>query len=433
MRQEENTQEARARHETPQEGRSLATPQGVPWRETLLVVGATTWVQALTSAAMLMVPVLAPQIAADFGVPTGLVGMQVSLLYGVAMVTSLQAGSLAKRLGACRTSQLAMLLVAVGCALAMGGTPATLVVTTLLLGVAYGMTNPAAAQLLARYTPAHQRNLLYSIKQSGVPLGGVLAGSLGPSIAQQWGWQAAFGALAVAALLSGGLLQWRRRQWDSDRAPSAPLQGLGSLNVLYRHPPILWLGMTGFCLAAAQLSLLSFTVAFMVEELLITLVTAGVIMSVVHASGVFGRVGWGMLADRIGRSIPVLCGLAVVMLLLFLLVSRLGTTTPVWWVVLVLSAAGATAIGWNGVYLSEVARRSPHAEVGEATAAVLVLTYMGVLTGPALFSLIVGFGGSYSMGFLLPAVASLLALGCLRQATRSPSERQAQSADSRSP
>ena len=395
-------------------------------------MATTTWVQALTSAAMLLVPVLAPQIAADFGIPTGLVGIQVSLLYGIAMLVSLQAGSLARRWGACRASQVAMALVMVGCAVAMSGTPATLVVTTLLLGVAYGLTNPAAAQLLARYTPLRHRNLLYSIKQSGVPLGGVLSGSLAPSLAQVWSWHAAFLVIGVAALVTTLALQLRRHQWDSDRAPDTTLGGAGSLGVLYRRPPILWLGMAGFCLAAAQLSLLSFTVAFMVEELLITLITAGVIMSVVHASGVFGRVGWGMLADRLGKSVPVLCGLAVTMLVVFVGVSRLGPETPGWWVIVLLSIAGGTAIGWNGVYLSEVARRSPQAEVSEATAAVLVLTYMGVLTGPALFSVFVSLGGSYSIGFLLPAVASLLALYCLRCAVRVP-ETRTHSATSRSP
>ncbi|QOR37935.1 MFS transporter [Billgrantia diversa] len=396
---------------------TLDQPPASRW-EAWIVVATTTWVQALTSAAMLLVPVLAPQIAADFGIPTGLVGMQVSLLYGIAMLVSLQAGSLARRLGACRSSQVAMALVMLGCAMAGGGTPAALLLTTLLLGVAYGLTNPAAAQLLARYTPLRHRNLLYSIKQSGVPLGGVLSGSLAPSLAHAWSWHAAFLVLSLAALVTGLALQLRRRDWDRDRAPTTLLRGSGSLTVLYRRPQILWLGMAGFCLAAAQLSLLSFTVAFMVEELLITLVTAGVIMSVVHASGVFGRVGWGMLADRLGRSVPVLCGLAVAMLVLFVAVSLLGPDTPVWLVIALLSAAGGTAIGWNGVYLSEVARRSPKAEVSEATAAVLVLTYMGVLTGPALFSVIVSLGGSYSAGFLLPMLASLLALFCLRASSR---------------
>ncbi|HSP59313.1 MAG TPA: MFS transporter [Halomonas sp.] len=377
------------------------------------VLAATTWVQVLGSAGMLLVPTLAPQIAASFGMPTRLVGLQISVLYGVAMLSSLQAGAVARRMGACRTSQGVLLLVAAGCLIAVTGTPAALLVTTLLLGVAYGMTNPAAAQLLARFTPSERRNMVYSIKQTGVPLGGVLAGMVAPPLAEAWSWHAAFLALGVVALLTALVLQRRRGLWDSDRDPSARLQGLGSLAVLRRRRPIFWLGMAGFCLAAAQLSLLTFTVAFLVEELFMTLVMAGAVMSVIHVAGVLGRVGWGFLADRLGRSVTVLYGLAGSMVGLFSVTALLGAATPTWLVMALLIAAGATAIGWNGVYLAEVARRSPHLEVGEATAAVLVLTYMGVLTGPALFSLIVGLSGSYAIGFLLPAASSALAVVCL--------------------
>ena len=408
--------------------RSGQQPIGI-WSSTVLVVLITTWVQAVCSAAMLLVPTLAPQIAAAFDLPTGLVGLQVSLLYGVAMLASMQAGSLVRRTGACRSSQYAMGLVTVGCVIALLGSPAALVVTTLLLGAAYGLTNPAAAQLLARFTPHAHRNVVYSIKQTGVPLGGIMAGILAPPIAQAWNWQAAFVGLAVMSGLTALLLQRPRGLWDSDRDPSARMRGAGSLGVLVRRRPILWLGLTGFCLAAAQLSLLSFAVAFMVEELLISLVVAGLIISAMHAAGVVGRVTWGMLADRLGRSVTVLYGLAIAMVVLFSMVAMLGEASPVWLVVALLMAAGATAIGWNGVYLAEVARRSPQAEVGDATGAVLVLTYMGVLTGPALFSLIVGLTGSYGHTFLLPAVAAVMGMLCLTMCTRVSRREQAARSD----
>ncbi|PMR74350.1 MFS transporter [Billgrantia endophytica] len=402
----------------PQPSELETSPLRGQGEEGLAVLVAATWVQALCSAGMLLVPTLAPQIAAAFGLPTGLVGLQVSLLYGIAMLASLQAAVLARRVGACRASQLALSLVVVGCMVALAGTPMALFVTTMLLGVAYGMTNPAAAQLLARFTPPERRNLVYSIKQTGVPLGGILAGLAAPPLASLWNWQAVFLILGGATLLTALLLQIRRQRWDSDRDAAVRMQGVGSLTVLHRHRPLFWMGLAGFCLAAAQLSLLSFAVAFMVEELFITLVAAGVIISFMHAAGVLGRIGWGMLADRLGRSLPVLFGLSVAMAGLFVLISALGGVLPQWLAVLLLVMAGATAIGWNGVYLAEVARRSHPAEVGEATAAVLVLTYMGVLVGPALFSLIVGLSDSYALGFLLPAVAAMLAIVCLANCRR---------------
>jgi predicted MFS family arabinose efflux permease len=382
------------------------------------VLAATTWVQVLCSGAMLLVPTLAPQVAAAFGVATNLVGLQVSLLYGVAMLASLQSAVVARRLGGCRASQLAMALVLAGCALALLGTPLALVATTLLLGLAYGLTSPAAAELLTRFTPAERRNLVFSLKQTGVPLGGVLTGLLAPPLASYWSWHVAFLAVGVACLSLLLLLQCRRALWDEARQPTARIRGSGSLAVLRNQRPMRWLGAAGFCLSAAQLSLLSFAVTFMVEERLITLVAAGVIVSVVHVAGVAGRIGWGMLADCLGRSLPVLLGLALVIMAVFLALALFGVYLPTWMVVLLLVLAGATSVGWNGVYLAEVARRCLPGEVGEATAAVLVLTYMGVLVGPALFSLIVWVTGSYAIGFLLPAATGGLAVLCLQQYRR---------------
>lgn len=112
---------------------SSTHPMTADRREGPVVLLATTWVQVLCSAGMLLLPTLAPQVAAALGVPTGLVGLQVSLLYGVAMLASLQSAVVSRRLGGCRASQLAMVLVMFGCLLALVGTPLGLFATTLML------------------------------------------------------------------------------------------------------------------------------------------------------------------------------------------------------------------------------------------------------------------------------------------------------------
>jgi MFS family permease len=77
--------------------------------------------------------------------------------------------------------------------------------------------------------------------------------------------------------------------------------------------------------------------------------------------------------------------------------------------------AGVVAAGWNGVYISEIARVMPSADVGRATGGVSAFTFLGVVIGPAAFTTIVGFSGSYSIAFLVvgtiaigPAVILLL-------------------------
>ena len=47
------------------------------------------------------------------------------------------------------------------------------------------------------------------------------------------------------------------------------------------------------------------------------------------------------------------------------------------------AAFGGTAIGWNGVYLAEVAREAPAGKTVEATGGALFFTFFGVLITPA--------------------------------------------------
>lgn len=69
---------------------------------------------------------------------------------------------------------------------------------------------------------------------------------------------------------------------------------------------------------------------------------------------------------------------------------------------------GASAIGWNGVYLAEVARRAPAGAVGAATAAALFITFGGVLAGPPIFAFMVKTGMSYGAAFIAVAAPALL-------------------------
>ncbi len=382
-------------------------------REQIVVLAATTLAQALCSAAMLLVPTLAPQLAQNLDLPIALIGVQMSLLYGVAMLVSAQAGTWVQQVGGCRITQYSMLLVVVGCALIARSSVSLLILGTVALGFAYGLTNPAAAHLLTRFTPARRRNLVFSIKQTGVPLGGVIAGVCAPPLAYWFGWQFAFVGLATIAAAIGLALQPRRAGWDDDRRSHHRRSGLASMQILRKSRATLWLGLMGCCLAAGQLSFLTYLVTMMVEELLITLMVAGVIMSAVHVAGVVGRIAWGAIADRVGSSLGVLAGLVCVMTILFLAVATIESSSPRWFLLLVFVGLGSTVVGWNGVYLAAVAQRSAHANVSDATGAVLVLTYLGVLVGPSLFALVFSLTGSFAATFILPACFSVLALACL--------------------
>lgn len=386
-----------------------------------LVLSATTTVQALLTLACLALPAVAPAVAASLGIDPSLIGLQVSIVYGGAMLTSLAGGTIVRRLGACRTSQTALLFAAAGSALATVPAVPAIAVAAVLIGLGYGLTNPAGSHLLASTGAQKNRNLIFSIRQTGVPLGGLVAGLMAPAIAVAWGWQAAVATVAVLALTVAAALQPMRSRWDADRDPLTrlrhnPLNGVG---LVWRRPPLRWLSLAAFCFSIVQLCLSTFLVTMLVADVGLALVQAGAILSAVQVSGVVGRLLWGFVADRVGNGMTVLMGLAVAMAAAAALTGQLAPDWPSPAIVGVLLLFGVTAIGWNGVYLAEVARMTPIEQVGRVTGASLFFTFGGVLLGPTSFTAVYSGIGSYTTTYGLLGVLALVGLGLALLARRS--------------
>jgi MFS family permease len=99
----------------------------------------------------------------------------------------------------------------------------------------------------------------------------------------------------------------------------------------------------------------------------------------------------------------------VLTLLVQALVSMSTVTVPVFMAVLIVCALfGAVAIGWNGVYLAEVARVAKPEFAGMVTGGSLFFTFAGILIGLPAFSLLVEKSGSYPLGFGIIAVATFV-------------------------
>jgi len=79
----------------------------------------------------------------------------------------------------------------------------------------------------------------------------------------------------------------------------------------------------------------------------------------------------------------------------------------------VIAALGATAIGWNGVYLAETARVAPAGQAGLATGGCLFFTYVGVVCCPFLFGLLQRASGSYALCFAAAAAAYAMVAAAL--------------------
>lgn len=403
---------------TPDAGRSE------PLRATVLaVVAATTIAQVASVMGFAIFPVIAPRLAPDLGVPASMVGYQLSIAYGVAMLATLYSSGVIPRFGACRVTQAGLALCALGMLLAMTASITAIIAASVLLGIGMSVMTPASTHLLFRFSPAKNRNLIFSIKQTGVPLGWLVIALTAPGITFAFGWRWALGMVMIIAVVTLVALQRVREQWDDDRkADTGRGQSLfAGVVVLWRAPTLRWLGIATFFYAFVQLCLASFLVLMLVEDLEYTLVAAGLLLSVMQCSGVIGRIVWGWITDRSGDGLAMLFGLNVLMLVCCVLIAFVSPRWPVLAIVVLCIAFGASAIGWNGIYLAEIARRSPRGMVSVATGGAMVWNFGGILVGPATFATAYKWIGSYTATFgwlTLIAALGLLFITLARKSER---------------
>ena len=376
------------------------------------VVLSTTLVLAFSAVVTLTPAALAPLLASSLGLPSTLIGLQVSLVFIGGMAMSLVGGSLSRQLGACRTSQFALLLLGLGAVIAAFPSPWTFALASLLMGLGYGAVNPAGSALLSRYTPPGRHGLLFSIKQSGTPVGGMIAGFSAPPLAALIGWQGTLLLLGVIALVGMAMLEPYRETWDRDRVGGGPWlrDPLADLRLVWQHRALRYLSLAGMGFSCVQMTLSAFTVTLLVEDVRLALVTAGMIMAGVQFSGCAGRVLWGWIGDRLGNGRAVLVGVGLANIACALFTATIGADWPSAAVAALLCVFGLVAVGWNGIYTSEVARQAPPGQVGAASGGALVFNFAGVVVGlPALTALNVVIE-SYATVFLLAAGIAAAAL-----------------------
>ena len=391
-----------------------AAPGPRPGAVRTLVV--TTAIQAMTSMAIITVPAMAPVVAQALGVSAALVGPYVALVYLAASLASLLGGPLVRRVGAIRASQIGLLLCVTGLALCATGWLPAFALGALVMGIGYGPINPASSHLLAVTTPAHRMSVMFSLKQTGVPLGGMLAGAFVPGLALAWGWRASLAMVALACLACVALAQPLRAPLDADRRRDQRI-ALGALleplRMVVSQRPLLVLAICSFLFSAVQVSTTSYLVTFLHSTVGISLLAAGAALAVSQVAGAIARVAWGALADRRLGPRGTLILLATLMTGSCLLVASIQ---PDWSVVtqwLAVGLLGATVIGWNGVYMATVARQAPPGQASVATGGALMFTFFGVVCGAPAFGALAGASGSYRVAFVALAVPAALALGLL--------------------
>ena len=151
------------------------------------------------------------------------------------------------------------------------------------------------------------------------------------------------------------------------------------------------------------------------QEVGVSVIVAGYLLAVLQLGGITGRIGWGMLSDRLGRRAPamVICGILTILVCFSMAFVR--GAVPVLLVGALAFLLGLAAMGWNALYLTLVSDQVPVRSAATAIGAGLTISFSGMFIVTPIFGFIADRAGSYEISWLALAgwavVGTLLGLG----------------------
>jgi len=365
-----------------------------PWLTALLL---TSFIQMAGSFMSQCMPVIAPLLTEAMGVPKERIGVLTALVSFGSVVFLALGTPLVVRFGPVRAIQASVVCGAASLSLVHFGQWEVVAVAAWLLGLSYGPVPPGTTRILGATAPAKHRGLIFSTKQAAAQAGGVLAGVVLAPIAASYGWHVALATSAGVGFLAGITAFLARSQVGLGRDPSRALFKAENLRapfaVIAADPQLIALTVLTTAFAVAQGCLFSFCVTFLNVTHGAGLVAAGGAYAFMQGGAAAGRLVLGFMADRSGNTMRNLLGQALGCSAFILLWANLPLPVGAWWVGGLAFVMGALAASWNGLVLSEIARLAPPAQVADAAAGSTMISFLGYVFGPALFSAAVrGFG-----------------------------------------
>ena len=283
----------------------------------------------------------------------------------------------------------------------------------LIGGMASASPNAASGRVVIGWFAKERRGLAMGIRQMCQPLGVAIAALTVPQLAATGGIPA---ALAVPALLCGvsavlcavGIVDPPRPQRTTADGTDAHPQAAWKP---YRETSLLWrIHLVSMLLVVPQFTISTFGLVWMVTELHFSSLAAGVVIGVSQFAGAIGRIGIGLLSDRVGSHLRPLRWVsisAVGVMLLLAAASALGAG----WAAVILIVAAIVTVADNGLAYTSVAEIAGPFWSGRALGTQNTGQFLAAsVVGPAVGALIglIGYPLAFATVALCPAIATPL-------------------------
>jgi sugar phosphate permease len=351
-------------------------------------------------------PVLAPAIRDAHSLSLVQVGVVLDSLWIGTLLTLLPWGLLADRTG--ERLVLASGLLACAAALVGAGNAhgfESLIVLIGIAGAAGASVNAASGRAVMQWFPAAERGFALGVRQTAIPLGGLIAALVLPGLSLRGAFVCLAGLCVAGAVFGAAVIREHGASEDDLLEP----RGLGA--TLRDHS--LWLLCAGSSFyLVAQLAITGFLVLFLHDERGLSTSAAAGVLAAIQVVAAALRIGGGRWSDRLGSRLRPL-RLVGVASAVTLAIAAAVLSAPLVVLVPAFVLAGGLSMAWNGLSFTAAAEIAGRSRSGAALGMQQsALAAAGAVVPPAFAAVVAA--SSWRLGFAVAAVFPLAGVQLLR-------------------
>ena len=368
-------------------------------------IGILTSAHAVGTLPIVSVMAMAPVIQGDLGLSVTQVGLLVSGYYLAQTIGAVPAGGLAERIGVGSALLVSHgLLIAGALTFSRADAFSGAVAGTIVMGFGYAIVNPSTAKGILTWFSVRRRATAMGVKQTGVPIGGVLAAANG-ALVTLFSWQSIFVMIACATFVNGLLCLLLVEPWHrgAHKSIAATLRQMLQVS---RITNIRILFLANIPWNMGQANFFSYVTIFMREAAGASQPVAGLVLGLAQLSSALGRIGWGVVSDTLLRGARkritvALCGASAV---LMLAMTAVEPGLGLWLGVALAFGLGMTIASFPTLAQTLAVESVEPGQAGAALGYSLMGTSIGGVVGPPIFGAVVDYTGDLADGWITTAL-----------------------------
>ena len=360
---------------------------------------------------------LAPFFREEFGVSRAEIGMVTSALYITAVIVAIPAGMLVDRIGARIMLVFCIAIMAISfIVMPLVNKFFFVIVCAAVSGIGYGMINQVSTKGMMHWFTSKTRATAMGIKQSGVTLGAAISAVLLPVLTVTYSWKLSLFVVGIVMLITAFLsFIFYRERPEENVSSILPMAGAGgkspemSLLKILSDPTLFAAILILPLMTFNQICIASFLVLYLTEELNFSIGMAGSCLTVAMVAGTAGRVGWGIISDRVfnGDRLKPSFLLTIIGSICAFCLAVLPDHAPIFFYILLSGLIGFTLIGWNALLMTFVAELAGTERAGSVAGIGITVAWVGIIAGPPIFGYIAD-SLNYFTGWMLVSFAALV-------------------------